>query len=262
MLTEKRKFRRYLDRHSTDFSGLAIVLMLIIVLSLTSGCARIATRPMPGPSGSLPSEALYWWYARFRMVWQPETDPQWHLDLLIARQVLQPVIEDMADQIPLWRFHRRAAPDAAGHQFSFIFYATPATAEAVYGRLAENPTLQLLYDSHLLARIVLDNPQDLEKPEIEDTSDSHWSPAVQKSWPYFAMGASQTWLQLITQLSQASPMEAGAADAGKLSDYYRQISTEVDRVWQQEGRHAYLHHLSAIFGYRPLALWKKLILNF
>lgn len=217
---------------------------------------------MPGPSGSLADEALYWWYARFRMVWQPETEPQWHLDLLIARQVLQPVIEDLTDQIPLWRFHRRAARDAAGHQFSFIFYATPATAEAVYGRLAEDPTLQSLYDNHLLARIVLDNPQDLKKPDIEDTSDSHWSPAVQKSWPYFAMGASQTWLQLIARLSQASPMEAGLADAGKLSDYYRQISTEVDRVWQQEGRHAYLHHLNAIFGYRPLVIWEKRLLNF
>lgn len=260
MLTGKRKYCRHVTRHLVGIFWPAIT--ILFVLSLSSGCARIATRPMPGPAVSPSSESLFWWYARFRMVWEPETEPKWHLDLLIARQVLQPVIEDLADRIPLWRFHRRAARDAAGHQFSFIFYATPATAEAVYGRLAEDPTLQSLYDGHLLARIVLDDPQDLRKPDIEDTSDSHWSAAVQKSWPYFAMGASQTWLQLIVQRSKASPPEAGSTDAAALSGYYRRISKEVDRVWQQEGRHAYLHHLNALFGYRPLSFWKKLELTF
>jgi len=239
-----------------------VAVLIAILLGVTVGCAPVAGPPMAGPPDRLAAEPLYWWYARFRMVWKPRRKPRWFLDPLIAHRVLQPVVTDFSAQIPLWRFHRRAARDAAGHQFSFIFYATPETARAVFDRIAQDPTLQLLYDGHLLAAVVFDDPDNPERPAVADTSDRNWSVPVQKSWPYFAMGASQTWLDLIDRLCQASPQASKKSDAVQLTDYYRRISGEVDRTWQTEGRHAYLHHLNAIFGYVPLIFRETRYLNF
>ena len=238
------------------------MLAVLALGMLTAGCAHVDRPPMAGPADRLAAEPLYWWFARFRMVWEPQSKPLWHLDLIVAHRVLQPVIRDFGGRIPLWRFHRRAARDAAGHQFSFIFYAAPETARAVYARISRDPTLALLHDGGLLDRVLFDDPDDPEKPGVEDTSDRHWSPAVQKSWPYFAMGASQTWLNLIDRLCQASPRPAGEPDADRLTGYYRRISGVVDHTWQNEGRHAYLHHLNAVFGYVPLILRETRYLNF
>jgi len=259
-LNENRPNRRRCGRRPIGLPGVAV--LLIILLGLTVGCAPVAGPPMPGPPDRPTAEPLYWWYARFRMVWEPESKPRWYLGPLIAHRVLRPVIRDFSDRIPLWRFHRRAARDAAGHQFSFIFYATPETAGAVFDRIARDPTLQLLYDGHLLARVVFDDPDDPRRPGVADTSDRHWSAAVQKSWPYFAMGASQTWLNLIDRLCQASPPAPGKPDVARLTDDYRRISGQVDHTWQTEGRHAYLHHLNAIFGYVPLIFRETRYLNF
>jgi hypothetical protein len=33
---------------------------------------------------------------------------------------------------------------------------------------------------------------------------------------------------------------------------YRQVQQEIDELWFNEANHALFHHLSALFGYRPL----------
>jgi hypothetical protein len=40
-----------------------------------------------------------------------------------------------------------------------------------------------------------------------------------------------------------------------LQDYlafYKEVEESVTEAWKKEGRHAYLHHLNAMFGYEPL----------
>jgi hypothetical protein len=32
----------------------------------------------------------------------------------------------------------------------------------------------------------------------------------------------------------------------------------VDRIWEEEAQHALLHHLNAVFGYRPLMIQKRM----
>ena len=34
--------------------------------------------------------------------------------------------------------------------------------------------------------------------------------------------------------------------------FYKKVEESVTEAWKREGRHAYLHHLNAIFGYEPL----------
>jgi hypothetical protein len=47
-------------------------------------------------------------------------------------------LEKFDNDIYLWRFYRRAARDEAGHQFSFMFYASSLTAYSIYQDLSND----------------------------------------------------------------------------------------------------------------------------
>jgi len=44
--------------------------------------------------------------------------------------------------------------------------------------------------------------------------------------------------------------------------FYREISQEVEATWRNEGGHAFLHHLNALFGYGPVNLPGKIEMRF
>ena len=48
----------------------------------------------------------------------------------------------------------------------------------------------------------------------------------------------------------------------EIEAFYNQINESIIELWQEEGRHALLHHLNAIFGYEPLAVYEKRFLKF
>ena len=70
-----------------------------------------------------------WWYARFHVERADGESTRWHIDALLAGEVIAPVFDTHYRDILIWRVHRRAAQDRHGHVFSFIFYATPAAAQ-------------------------------------------------------------------------------------------------------------------------------------
>jgi hypothetical protein len=227
------------------------------------GCA--ALNPPPGapverPSTGVGSDQNGWWRAQYRLNWPQNSDPDWYLDLYIASQIVAPVLDRYRSEIVLWRFHRRAVRDQAGHQFSFIFYSTAVTAGRIYADLQSNPNVQQLKSEGKLLDASYADPARNTQPRIEDGSDSSWSPSIQKSWPYFIMGVSQTWLQLISEIAdQASAKSPGAS---RDPEFYRQVQTAITDLWQTEGRHAFLHHLNALFGYEPVIVYEKRYLQF
>ena len=144
-----------------------------------------------------------WWYARFRLTWPENTEPSWHIDLLIAHKIIAPVLYVHSNDISLWRFHRRAARDDEGHQFSLTFYSSPGTADQIFNALKTDKLLKRLKRSGIILKDIY---TDTAKPSvfrIEDTSDGNWSPEIRKSWPYFIMGVSQMWLSLIIEISRS-----------------------------------------------------------
>ena len=76
---------------------------------------------------------------------------------------------------------------------------------------------------------------------------------IQRSWPYFIMGSSQTWLMLVQELSAENKLE-GEVDYPSLLLHYKEVDTRLNAQWRDYGRHAYLHHLNAIFGYQPVLI--------
>ena len=201
-----------------------------------------------------------WWYAIFRINWPEDTRVSMHTDVCLAHQVLSPILNDQKENLTLWRFHRRAARDQAGHQFSFIFYASPETADQIFNSLSTNSLLAEMLDTGVIVQISCDDTSIITKPNIEDTSDPNWSPEIQKSWPYFIMGVSQMWLTSITELVENNPCEQSPSSLQQMLAFYQSIDEALKELWQEEGRHSLLHHLNAIFGYEPVKLNKGDIL--
>ncbi|MEE4377968.1 MAG: hypothetical protein V2J55_10740 [Candidatus Competibacteraceae bacterium] len=190
-----------------------------------------------------------WWRVQFRIHWPQDEAPDWAMDVLLAHRVVAPVLSQYRDSIELWRFHRRAARDGAGRQFSFIFYAKPRTAERIYTALQADPLLQQLQ----AVKVVYTPPHKNKEPYIESTSDPNWSAVIQKSWPYFIMGVSEMWLDLIDQIVKENLSESELT-LEELEQYYAEVNEAVAALWRTEGQHAFLHHLNAVFGYQPLLI--------
>lgn len=236
-----------------------------LVFLLFTGCASVAPPASPGPSWKKTEESSRqqgWWYARFVTNWPPDAEPSWHVDLVLAHRVVSPCLTRYENEIKLWRFHRRAVRDQAGHQFSFVFYSNRETAQVIFAALRADPTLQLLRAKGLVIRDSYDDPDSVIRPNLEDTSDPGWSDSVRKSWPYFIQGVSRMWLNLIADVSEKASAGNPPAGIDETLDLYVRINLAVETMWREEGQHAFLHHLNAVFEYQPLVMRHHFLLGF
>ena len=230
-----------------------------LLLLLLWGCASVQpqttqqqpvqTAPPDEHSGqdALP-EGEGWWAARFRIVRPDGEPPRWYVGALLAGEVIAPVFETRYRDILVWRVHRRAGNDDYGHVFSFIFYSTPEAARRIYADISANPVLAQLRQENKVSWVGFDDLHKINKPYIEDTSDPHWSVPVQKTWPALIMGASRMWLDLVGELADTH------ADVADLEQRYELVQQDLTGIWANEGQHAVLHHMSAIFAYQPLLI--------
>lgn len=206
-------------------------------------------------SPSQEMEGSSWWYVRFRLARNADDEVDSFLGPLIADQLLSPVIAQYASRLALWRFHRRWPDDDTGHQFSFIFLAPPAVAAPMIAQIGRDPLLtRLEADGHLVEYRA--HKTNAEPPsDRAATSDPSWSPVIQREWPKFIMGASRMWLGLVQS-------EAARHPRLDLYSRYRKVEQSLDELWYNEGNHAFFHHLSALFGYRPLRVIRRDIMTF
>lgn len=230
----------------------------LLIVEFLGGCAvpPVAAPPVETAIVAPGISAENWWYVRFRLNWPEGKEPLWSPDLLLADRVVGPVLDAERQAISLWRFHRRAARDGAGRQFSFIFRASPATARRINARMAADPLLIWLQQVGTVQSVGYDDPDHPQRPGIGDTSDKSWSRELQVAWPSFIMGVSQVWLELIREIGKKGewPEEPLTRYAG--------IEKALNELWRDEGGHAFLHHLSAVFGYEELAVTRRELMRF
>jgi len=233
----------------------AAILLLVVLLS---ACTRTVTievpsRTLPPESVATASDKTGWWKIDFGLKWESEEETDWHLDALLADQVCSPALAEYRSRVYLWRFHRRAARDSAGHRFRLNIYTDPDTAEALYAQIRETAVLLWLESEGQVETLVMTEVDRPQRPPIAQTSDAGWPPEIQASWPYFIMGVSQMWLKLIEEVGAEDP-QPEYSDMAAVIDYYRTVNDRVNTLWREEGQHAYLHHLNALFGYQPLVI--------
>ena len=222
----------------------------VLCLTLLAGCATPEPKSVDLPrteNSALPDDTG-WWYARFRIASEKGKPPLWHIDTLIAGEIIVPVFERHFTAIRIWRVHRRAVDDGFGHVFSFIFYTSQKSAHSIYEDIRVNPVLAQLQAQGLVTETMFDNPANNTRPDIEDTSDEHWPIVIQQTWPAFIMGASRMWLDLVGTLAAAHAAEKD------LIQRYALVEQDIDQLWAVNGQHVFLHHLDAIFGYQPLLI--------
>jgi len=196
-------------------------------------------------------QRLSWWQLRFKLNWPADESPDFSGHLLLAEQVLLPIILEHEDQLRLWRFHRRAGRDPVGHQFSLIFFTGQETAERIGREVNENALTIWLQEESMLERTSLDPRGHDELGRLEGTSDRGWPEPVQRSWPWFIMGASQSWLMQVQQISRDKGL-AESMEYQELLQHYREVAVSMNAQWRDFGEHAYFHHLSALYGYQPV----------
>jgi hypothetical protein len=223
------------------------LMTLLLALLALAGCV---SAPPPGHSAPTSHDSPRRWHTScFRFHRDAQQRPVWALDLLLADRMLAPALEIYRADIPLWRVHRRAADDDAGHQFSVLLY----TSDATYGEITQffdrSPALRALQDNGRLRQVMHGCRAAQSTAAIEATSDPAWDPAIQRTWPWFIMGVSASWLALIRDLETQSPLVETS-----LIDGYAGIDRRIGELWAGQGQHAYLHHLSGIYGYRPLRI--------
>ena len=229
-----------------------------VLLWLTLGCAASVTQ-IPASSSPLAEapdpQGSGWWFVRFRMD-RPAEETRWERDLLIAHRVASPLIAAHEGVIDLWRFHRRSAEDETGHQFSFLFFTTAGVADSINQVVLDDPLVRRMLANGVIQEVITDAVDHNARPNVGDTSDPKWSPVMQNTWPYYIMGVSRMWLAMIDQVSRESGM-ADDATLGEMLEHYAQVNDAINHIWQQEGYHALLHHLNAIYGYEALVYWEK-----
>ena len=106
------------------------------------------------------------------------------------------------------------------------------------------------------------------KLAISATSDPSWDVVIQSTWPYFIKGVSESWLMLVGNLAQAQIEQLTQDQAQGLPNFetllvaYKAVSTQVEGLWREQGAHAYLHHLNAVFGYAQTVVTQRRLMRF
>jgi len=236
------------------------VVFLIVTLSTgLTGCESAAPiRQSPEITTVAPpvEDALPQWTAlRFRLARRSEDQVDSYLDALIADRILAREISREQNRLALWRFHRRWPKDATGHQFSLLFFAPAAATRHLVEQVQAHPLLEKLRNDGHLIELRVESPINGSASDPADTSDPSWPPAVRREWPKFIMGASRMWLGLV-QSEAAKHPKVG------LHQRYQAAEKALDRLWFKQANHALFHHLSALFGYKPVRIIRRDVMTF
>lgn len=227
-----------------------------LVLLFVAGCATppVEMKPSHPYGADLAEHSSSWHHLRLRWHWPEGEGPDWPLDLLAADRIFSGIIGARRESLPLWRFHRRAARDPAGHQFSFIFYSSDAVADGVRDAVANHAVARRLVEHGLLEEVYMTSP---DRPsDVSATSDSSWPDELQAAWPMFIMGVSQTWLGLIEIYARGADSSGG--DLEDEVARYSKVGDELDELWLKYAQHGFFHHLSGLFGYQPVLIRKHI----
>lgn len=223
--------------------------MLLIALSACTQKMPVQNQAQLRPIETIQNKDKGWYAVRFEILWEKEAEPNWSFGTLISGEVISPLLERHSPSIECWRVHRRAVRDATGHMLSFIFYSSQADAAILYQAFQQHQLLTELSQQHaLLVKVTYDDLFNGVQTQLADTSDPVWPEVMRDSWPFFMMGVSQMWLE------QVRDFKLEVLDEADLTQRYKLIQSRLDALWQEEGKHALIHHLNALYAYQPVAV--------
>ena len=195
---------------------------------------------------------MYKWYRHtFRINRADYDHTQWWIDIFLIDTVIRDCINFIQVDVPFWRVHRRGMDDEKGHEVSFFYHTNQ---EWLYDEkksiINNHPVVKLLNDNDMLKEIL---------HTVNDSSIcEEWPESLRRSWSHYVTGASEMLLELINNVnSNVKTYPIGSIENYSIDyckEYYKEIIVKLDDIWYEHGSHAFLHHLSVIFGYAPLRI--------
>jgi len=128
-----------------------------------------------------------------------------------------------------------------------LCYTEDENAALIQENLFNHPSVVFLEQNNILLNKLNDSPGS----NIEATSDTNWPIELQKSWPYYIMGVSEMLLNMIEQLKKLEA-EFDNNDIKSIESHYTELNNKLNSVWRNDGSHAFLHHINALFSYSPI----------
>jgi len=122
--------------------------------------------------------------------------------------------------------------------------------------------LKILEPVGRILHLNCDDTNAATRTAVADTSDPKWSAPLRQAWPHYLMGASRMWLDLICAFVPIEQEAQAVSGFGELEKRYSEAGDSITSLWQHEGRHAFLHHLNALFGYEPLVIIERRHMRF
>jgi hypothetical protein len=171
---------------------------------------------------------------------------------MIANEIFRPIIQDHSERICVWRFHRVFNPQNDCHYCRLKFYGkqaldTPITSylssHALYQEIKALDLLKLGQDENITCVA-------LNEPNLKDDCDPNWSEEIKEVWPYYIHGASRAWLKMIEIFAERESQTLPYSTFEEKITLYTRVNQLVEEKWVGEGKHAMLHHLNAVFGYK------------
>ena len=230
-------------------------LLVCVLFLFVTGCS--VRRGMPLGEPVSPEDGASWHQVRTYFSWPAGEEINFIDPMIVAHRVFKPVLAQSAREIYLWRFHQRALRDAGGKQITFFIFTTPKHFSAIENEVRENTILQQMMADGVIQRLESGVVQVSNPHMLAGISDEKWPEQLQDAWPLYANGASAAWLALVD--SFAAERCADDAPYSALKGCFQKVAADVDVNWRMHGQHAFFHHLSAIFGYRPVYMRKDLV---
>jgi hypothetical protein len=138
-----------------------------------------------------------------------------------------------------------------------LTYAPRALNATLCGALSQDRLVAEMTKEGLVDKVECEGFPAGTEHLVEATSDPSWSPAIQRTWPYFIMGISEMWLRLVDEHARSLAASPPPATLAHVVAFYETVNRSVSLAWGTEGEHAFLHHLNAVFGYEPIRITER-----
>lgn len=193
-------------------------------------------------------------FINIKISWPEYEEPNWYVDLIIANEIISPILTKYESMIKFWRFHRRADRRSGRHIFSFYFIAEKQICEKIKKSIKEKKIFKELINEGLIEKLPDGRLLDAFYKRMFIVA--KWPDGIKDAWSYFILGASKTLLRLIKEFYDFNfreyPEEEKPKSIGDMIILYKTISYQLSMHWKEYGNNLYLHHLNSLFAYEPV----------
>jgi hypothetical protein len=177
--------------------------------------------------------------------------PDSPLHLLIANEILRPVIESPDGEPWLWKFLRMSDPETGIHTFTFSFYGPQKLCSELIGHVYADETYRELKEQGYLE---LAGQEDLaiirRGAEIKDIGDDSWPEEIRQVWPYYMHGVSRTWLKMAETCAESLRARMPHNTFDEKVNFYNHVKRLVTERWIRYGWASMLNPLNGMFGHK------------